>query len=598
VLSSRFSSAHQLLDKIAELTARLQLAESRESEALRENALLKAENASLKEQNKQLKGDCEELSQQVVSLREELRWYREQHYGPSSQKSSDLASQNPDQRLLFDDPTVIRIIVAAQTADRECTTTVAAHVRKHTGERRLIPEHFPRNIIPYDLPEDQRMCTECDVPHPMTRIGEETRECYRIRPAEISVDKHVRSKYACRKGNAGVVIAPAPLVILPKTNASPSLLSHLITRRWEYAMPLFRACRELQHSGLDLSTATACRWVNTVGAEDVVPVVDLLTNTLFAGSLIEIDETYLQVLKSVKAPTSDHFMVVRVGGLPSKRVILYSYIPSRTTAALKELLVGPGGPYHGKLLSDGLGHYDEICAALNLPHFGCWQHCRQYHFKAHKVTELGSSRSLANEALAGYIRPLFGVEDRIKERRAEGEVLTPEQVVHIRQEQSKPLLDQFKGWVDKLLPATAPKSALGKALAYTTSQWEKLERFVDYGDVPIHNNTAEQQNKHYAVGRKNWLFNHSEVGARASANLYSLVLTCRANDVVPFDYLEYLFEHLPSAKGNAAALEALLPWEAKPILQERRREQQEAARKKAEEEAARRKADQSIRKVA
>lgn len=596
MLSSRFTSAHQLLDKNAELTARLQLAESRESQALSENALLKAENASLKEENKKLTSDCAELSQQVVNLREELRWYREQQYGPGSQKTTDCATQNPDQRLLFDDPEVLGIIAAAQKADQERTTRVAAHVRKHTGERRAIPKHFPRNLITHDIPEGQRMCTQCDEPHPLDCIGSDESECYRIKPAEISVDKHVRLKYACKKRKAGVVIAPVPLVILPKTNASPSLLSHLITKKFDYAMPVFRTCRELQHSGLELSTATACRWVNAVGRE-VVPVVNLMGDALFAGALIEMDETYLQVLKSGKAPTSDHFMVVRVGGTPGQRIILYSYIPSRTRAALRELLIGPGGPYQGKLLSDGLGHYDEICAELNLPHFGCWQHLRQYYFKAHKVTELASSRSLADEALVEYIRPIFKVEADIEQRRAKGEVLTPDDVVQIRQERSKPLLDQFKGWVDKLLPATPPKSAVGKALAYTTSQWDKLARFVDHGDVPIHNNTAEQQNKHYAVGRKNWVFNYNEIGAKASANLYSLVLTCRANGVIPFDYLEYVFEFLPVAKG-VEDIEALLPWRVKPILEERRREQQETARKKAEEEAARRKAEQSLRKAA
>lgn len=597
MLSSRFTSAQQLLDKHAELSARLQLAESREAQALGENASLKAENASLREENKKLKADCEELSQQVVNLREELRWYREQQYGPGSQKTTDYASQNADQRLLFDDPDVLQVIAAVEKADRERTTTVAEHVRKHTGGRRLIPKHFPRNIIPHDLPEDQKMCTRCDVPHPLTCIGEEESECYRIKPAEISVDRHVRFKYACKEHNAGVVTAPGPLLILPKTNASPSLLAHLIAKRCDYAMPIFRTCRELQHSGLDLSTATACRWVNTVGGESVVPVVNLLGDALFDGSLIEIDETYLQVLKSAKAPTSDHFMVVRAGGLPGQRVILYNYISSRTTAALKELLIGPEGPYQGKLLSDGLERYDEISAELKLQHFGCWQHCRQYFFKAHKVTELASSRSLADEALAEFIRPIFKVEEKIEQRRASGEVLTPQQVVKIRQEQSKPLLDRFKGWVDKLLLTTPVKSALGKALAYTTSQWEKLAKFVDHGDVPIHNNAVEQQNKHFAVGRKNWLFNFNEVGAKASANLYSLVLTCRANGVIPFDYLEYLFERLPAATG-VADFEELLPWEVKPILEERRRQQQEAARKKAEEEAARRKAEQSGRKAA
>jgi transposase len=153
-------------------------------------------------------------------------------------------------------------------------------------------------------------------------------------------------------------------------------------------------------------------------------------------------------------------------------------------------LIGPEGPYRGKLLTDGLERYDEISADLRLLHFGCWQHCRQYYYKAHKVSELPSSRTLANTALVDYIRRIFGIEERIEALRAQyeqrGESLPLELVLQMRHEQSKPLVEQFKEWVDKLLPGTPPKSALGKALAYTVSQWNKLQRFVDHPEVPIH----------------------------------------------------------------------------------------------------------------
>jgi transposase len=487
------------------------------------------------------------------------------------------------QLLLFDVPDVVNAAIEAAAGTR--TSKVAAHERKHTGGRKAIPEHFPRILVEHDLDEGQKMCTQCDVPHPLKRISWEERECYRIKPAEISVEKHIRYTYVCEERKTGLLTAPAPPVILPKTNASPSLLAHLVTKKYDYSMPIFRECRALMHSGMELSTATACTWVNTVGHEKVVPVVNLMNDALFYSSLILMDETYLQVLRSHKAPTSDHFMVVRVGGTPGRRIILYNYIPSRTNAALKELLIGPEGAYQGKLLTDGLERYDDICAELKLLHFGCWQHCRQYWFKAHKVSELATSQSLARVALDDYIRPLFRIEDEIEKLRVQqGGAPLLERVQHMRQEKSKPLLERFKDWVDRLLPATPPKSTLGRALAYTTSQWQKLVRFVDHPDVPIHNNLPEQQNKHYAVGRKNWLFSYGEVGAHASANLYSLVLTCRANGVAPFDYLEHLFELLP-ATTCVADVEALLPWNVKPTLEKRRKEKQEEARRKAQQAA-------------
>jgi transposase len=576
------ATAPELLDKNAELRVRLAVSESLAAQRERENQAQRQEIEQLKAECEQLKAERARYCERATVAEEELRWFKETFL--RSSKKADFAAINPAQGLLFNEAEVLAAIEAADQARSERTSKVEAHVRKHTGGRKPIPKHFPRIVVTHDLPEEQKMCTKCPVPHPLTRIGEEVRECYVFQPPKISVEQHIKYTYVCEERKTDVVTAAAPPVILPKTNASASLVAHLVSSKFDYGMPIYRVSRQLQHSGMDLSPGTAGTWVNIVGHEKVVPVINLLNDELFSNSLILMDETYLQVLKSDKAPSADHFMVIRAAGPPGKRIILYNYLPSRTQAGLKELLIGAEGPYRGKLLTDGLEQYDAICAELNLLHFGCFQHCRQYFIKAQKVSELPSSRTLASAALDDYIRPVFKLEDRIEELRLQheqrGESLPPEVILQMRQQQSKPLLEQFKGWVDKLLPATPPKSALGKALAYTTNQWEKLERHLDHPDVPIHNNFVEQQNKHYAVGRKAWLFAHDHVGAQASANLYSLVLTCRVNGIQPFDYLEHLFELLPAA-ATVADVEALLPWNVKPTLEQRRKDREELARQEA-----------------
>jgi hypothetical protein len=250
---------------------------------------------------------------------------------------------------------------------------------------------------------------------------------------------------------------------------------------------------------------------------------------------------------------------------------LFDYIASRTTEALKQLLIGADGAYRGKLISDGLERYDEICEELNLLHFGCLQHCRSLFFKARKVSQLPSSRTLANVAIEDYIRQVYQVESEIKalaeEYQRRGQTLPLEIVVALRQQKSKPVLEHFKAWVDQLLPGTPPNSALGKALAYSTRQWPKLIRHLEHGDVAVDNNYIERQIKHYATGRRSWLFSYDAVGAQASANLYSLVMSCRANAVEPYAYLNYLFEHLPAAT-TVEQIEALLPWNVKAMLAE------------------------------
>jgi len=551
------------LEKNAELSVRLKVAEEQLRLLREENERLKA----LEQAHEKLKSELAQKTERTVLLEEELKWLKAQFYGCSTQQ--DTAQDNPDQRLLFNEAEVLAAIEAADAADAARTTRIDAHERQHTGGRKAIPENFPRIRIEHDLPDEQKLCTKCSTPHPLTRMSEETRECYRFEPPKISVELHVRPTYVCEHRHEEPITAPCPPTILPKSMASPSLLAYLITSKFVDGLPLYRVSRQLQRLGMDLSPGVAGTWVNTIGGEKVVPLINLMNEELLAAAFIQMDETYLQVLKSDKAVGAEHYMVVRAAGPPEKRLILYDYIASRTTEALKALLIGPEGPYRGHLLSDGLERYDEIAAALNLLHFGCLQHCRAYFYKARKVSQLPSSRTLANVAIEDYIRKVYEVEGQIKALREEyekrGQTLPLQTVLTLRQEKSRPVMEQFKAWVDKLLPGTPPKSALGQALAYTTNQWEKLSRFLQHPQMPADNNYTERQIKQYAIGRKAWMFSYDKLGAQASANLYSLVMTARANEVEPFAYLSYLLERLPAAT-SVQALEALLPWNLKSVL--------------------------------
>jgi transposase len=564
-----------LADKNTELAVRLKIAEE-------QNRLLREEAQRLKQIEQayeQLKSEHQQTVERKVLLEEEVRWLKAQYYGRSTQ-SSDAAEQNVDQQMLFNEAEVLCAIEAAEEAHRQRTTKIDAHERKRSADsgRKAIPEHFPRIAIEHDLAPEQKMCTKCVVPHPLTRIGEEIRECYRFEPPKISVEQHIRPTYVCEELHEAPITAPAPPVILPKSMASPSLLAHVVKSKFDLGLPIYRVSQDLSRYRMNLGPGTLGTWVNTVGGEKVVPLINLMGEELLAAPFMHIDETPLQVLRSDKAVGSDHYIVVRAAGPPGRRIILYDYIASRTTAALKQLFVGPEGAYQGKFISDGLERYDDIATELKLLHFGCLQHCRTMFFKARKVSQLPSSRTLANAAMVDYIRPVYQVEERIKALREEyaarGEGLSLEAVRALRQEKSKPILEKFKAWVDELLPGTPPNSALGKALGYTSRQWPKLVRHLEHGEIPVDNNYIERQIKSYATGRRAWLFAYDAAGAQASANLYSLVMSCRANEIEPYAYLNYLFEHLPAA-STVAQVEALLPWNVKSLLDEQKKKSQE-----------------------
>jgi transposase len=551
--------SNQLLDQNAELIARLKVSE----ESLRQ----------LREAHEQLQVQHRQTLERKGLLEEEVRWLKGQLYGRSSERLTG-ADVSADQRMLFNEAEVLAAIEAAEAAEEQRTTIIAAYERKarpHSGGREPIPAHLPRKEIRHDPPVHEKWCTHEHegVCWARERIGEEVSERYHFEPAKVWIERHVYPKYACEHCHQGVTVAAAVKNILPKSNASASLLAHVVTSKFDDGLPIFRICRQLERQEVRLSPGILGTWVNTVGSETVMPLINLMNDDLLAAPVVQMDETYLQVLQSEKAPTSEHYMVVRAAGPPGRRIVLFTYAPSRTAAALKDLLIGSDGPFRGKLLTDGLELYDIVTESLGLQHFGCLQHCRTYYHKALKVTELPSGRALAKVAMEDYLGKVFKTERDIKELREQrertGGTLELDEVLKLRRERSAPVLAAFKRWVEDLLPGVPPQSALGKALAYTIKQWPKLVRHLEHADVPAHNNYLENLIRPFSQGRRVWLFANNPLGARASANLYSLVATARANGIEPGAYLNFLFENLPAA-DTVEALEALLPWNARSSL--------------------------------
>lgn len=542
-------SVRQLQAQNAELASRLQLADQH----LRKLQTLEADN-------ERLRSEASRYCERAVLLEEEVRWLKAQVFGRTAEHHAPDVS--PDQQRLFNEAEVLSAIEAAEAAHARRTTPIAAHERVHTGGRKAIPKHFPRQDIVHDLAEHEKVCAHDGTR--LERFGEEVSERYGYQKARIWVERHVRPKYGCPCCQDGVRIAPVPAQLLPKANVGSSLLAHLVANKFVDGIPIYRTCGQLERLGLTLSPGTAGTWINAAGVGDpVTALVGLLNEELLSSPFVQMDETYLQVLQSDKSPTSTHYMVVRAGAPPGKKILLFNYAASRTVEALQSLLVGPNGPYTGKLLTDGLELYDSVADRLRVEHFGCLVHCRRYFDKAAKVTELPSGRSLAKVAMVDYLGPVFAVErtiDALREQAERNGSAVPLAQIHaLRQQQSAPMLAAFRRWVDELLPGVPPKSAFGKALSYTVSQWPKLTRFLDHPELPAHNNAVENEIRPFAVGRRAWLFQGNGMGATASANWLSLIATAKANGLEPYAYLVHIIEALPKAT-TLETLEALLPW--------------------------------------
>jgi hypothetical protein len=309
-------------------------------------------------------------------------------------------------------------------------------------------------------------------------------------------------------------------------------------------------------AGVDLPRATLAHWMVRMG-EQAQPLVNLLGEALEDGPVLQMDETPVQVLKERgKKATTQSYMWIQKGGPPGKPAIRYHYAPSRGHEVPKHLLAG----FRGYLQTDGYSAYGTALAARDdVVAVGCWAHARRKFDEAIKAHGKKKAKK-AGRARHGleYIQQLYAIE-----RQARDQKLDAEGRHRLRQEQARPLLDGMRAWLDDGLTAVPPKSATGKALTYLAGQWERLVRYLDDGRIPIDNNGAENAIRPFVVGRKNWLFSNNSAGATASANLYSLVETAKANGHDPYTYLRHIFKELPAA-SSAGDYEALLPWNLDP----------------------------------
>lgn len=466
----------------------------------------------------------------IQYLQEYVRQLRSVLFGRKSEK---LANDN--QIPLFDEAEVI-------VCEPRAEVVVDQHNRRKPGRKPLPPE-LPRVEVVHDLSEAEKVC-ECGAS--LSRIGEEVCEKLDIIPASIQVIRHIRYKYACKSCEGieseapTVTIAPAPPQIVPKGLATPGLLAYVLTSKFEDALPFYRQEKIFERIGVDINRGSMANWAIEV-ARQCEPLMKLLQQEIRSGPLVNIDETPVKVMKEPgRADTSLSYMWVYRGGVPEHPLLLYQYHPTRSGIVPLTFLKG----YRGYIQTDGFSGYEALAQEPGVIHVGCWAHARRKFHDVVKASAGAGRRGYAGEALE-VIGNLYAIEKFADQRK-----MTPEERRHLRQEKSVPILNEFKGWLTGLSLKTPPKGLLGKAVNYTLSRWASLVRYTENGMLRPDNNLAENAIRPFVVGRKNWLFSGHPRGAAASATIYSLIETAKANGLQAYHYLRFLFEKLPLVKND------------------------------------------------
>jgi transposase len=446
-------------------------------------------------------------------LRELRRLDLLEKYGAAGEQLSDEQLE-----LLEREPGVNSAEVEAES-ERAQLKLPLKQPRKHPGRQEL-PAHLPRIEKIVACTPEQCVCGNCGKENSV--IGYEKSEQLDVKPAEYFVVVTMREKRACKDcEEQGVDCAPAPVRIIEKGLASDRVVIDTVVSKYADYVPIYRQSAILEReTGIDLSRATLNGWVMRVG-ELLRPITAAMGQELLSGSYIQADETTVGVqMHDGRGKNHQAYLwqYSRPGG-----PVVFDFRMGREREGPKLFL----GNFEGILQSDGYGAYDHI-GGEGIVHSACWAHARRKFFDAIKL----NPKDQISIRIVAQINELFAIDAQARQ-----EGLSQIERHVLRLEKTKPLLEQIKAAIQAARAGALPKSALAKACDYTLTLWSRLSRFLEYPEVELSNNLAENAMRPVALGRKNWIhLGSKEAGPRVAA-IISIVETCRRLGLPVRDYL-------------------------------------------------------------
>lgn len=499
-----------------------------------------------------------EKDHEITKWRENYYLIRQKLFGSSSEKQHQ---EKDPQYLLFDEAEAH----ADEGLPPVATTTIPEHERKKRG-RKSKDVRLPVVERIHELESDDRACPCCGKDRP--KIGADTSCEYDLVPSHFVKIVHVRHKYgpcACasfeESGTASVITAPAPAKIIPGSDFSNRTTAFFMTAKYADAIPFYRMAKMLVRYGLVITRATLSNQAIAVGRA-IGSLIELMNRDLMNSPVLLMDETTVQVLdEKDKSNTSKSYMWVQRGFYDGKPIHRFTYHPTRSGAFAEKLLADFNGWY---LQTDGFKGYDRFhdekhpAYRPNLVHVGCFAHIRRKFVEAWDVS---GKMGIAEDAIK-LIASLYEVERTLR-KQLEEKTINETTFLSRRKRKAEPYLSDFHMWLSRNSLTVAPQSKLGMAISYALAEFPLASRYIDHPLLTPDTNAVENAIRPFVIGRKNWLFSGSPRGAHASAGIYSLIETAKANGHDPYFYLCFLFDRLPLCTSTEDH-EKLLPYRVSP----------------------------------
>ncbi len=466
----------------------------------------------------------------VMQLRHELDHLKKMIFGAKQERFMP-GSPDPAQLkmgLSADQVAATSLIKAKKIEYTRADAILTNPINTHQGRMKL-PDHLERKEILVDV-EAKEGCRE---------IGQEITEELEYEPGRLYVNRYIRPKYVSAD-NTTILIAPMPERPLPKAIAGPGLLAQIIIDKYIDHLPLHRQQQRFSREKINIPYSTITDWVSNT-CQLITPLYQALKKQVLASNYLHADETPIKVLdKDKKGETHRGYFWVYHNSLQD--MVFFDYQPGRGREGPSELLKD----FQGHLQTDGYAAYNIFNTQKDVTLLHCMAHARR------KFIESCLNDKTRSDYALSKIQLLYAIE-----RKATDEQLSETDVLALRQQEALPLLESLGKWMKQAYLEVLPKSAIGKALAYSIERWPQLMIYATDGKLNIDNNPVERCIRPVAIGRKNYLFAGSHEAAQRSAMLYSLLGTCKLHSINPFTWLKNVLEVIPNFPINK--IEKLLP---------------------------------------
>jgi transposase len=473
----------------------------------------------------------------IEKLKFTIAKLRHDQYGQSAERGALLEQLELQLADIEADAAQAQVELAATNAK----VNVEGFERRKPA-RRPLPEHLPRERIVYP---SLSVCPCCG--GTLHKLGEDVTETLELIPRQWKVIEHVREKYSCRQCEA-ITQPPAPSHPIARGRAGPMLLAHILFAKYGLHLPLNRQSATYAREGIELDVSTLADWVGACAAT-LMPLVERIRAHVFAAERIHADDTTVPVLAKGKCRTGRLWVYVRddrpFGGAAAPAAALF-YSPDRSGVHPEQHLAG----YAGLMQADAYAGFNKLYEASRrggpIVEAMCWAHARRKFFDIARINKA----PIAIEAVE-RIDTLFDIERDINGK-------PPDERLRVRQEHSRPLVVALEVWLREQRSKLSAHSETAKAIAYSLNRWNSLTRFLDDGRLCMSNNAAERGLRCIAIGRHNWTFAGSDDGGRRAAAIYTLIETCKLNDIDPQAWLAEVLARLPDYP--ARRIDELLPW--------------------------------------